>query len=200
MQTPHGARPSLLQGSQQSEVCVQPEEVKSGTQPGTTQTPVTSGFDCWQTRLGAHTAGGVSMLPPHGPPSPETHWQPPTTPVADGPSSHVARKGHEPPHVPPTTAPHAEGRVVVVVVVTQSGPGPQHELPLVGSTQMQSCSHVPFAHRSTVHPLPSSQSVSLVQPPVGSVVVVVDDGGGHPDTQSWSSGQGAVGEHDWFVH
>jgi hypothetical protein len=45
MQTPHGARPSRLHGSQQSEVWVQPE-VKSGTQPGTTQTPVASGFDC----------------------------------------------------------------------------------------------------------------------------------------------------------
>jgi hypothetical protein len=52
---------------------------------------------------------------------------------------------------------------VMVVVVTQSGPGPQHEVPLVGSTQMQSCSHAPFTHRSTVQPLPSSQSASVWQ-------------------------------------
>jgi hypothetical protein len=55
------------------------------------------------------------------------------------------------------------GSVVVVVVVTQSGPGPQHALPLVGSAQMQTCSHAPFTHRSTVQPLPSSQSASVWQ-------------------------------------
>ncbi len=45
MQTPQGTRPSLLHASQQSEVWVQPD-VKSGTQPGTTQMPVASGFAC----------------------------------------------------------------------------------------------------------------------------------------------------------
>ncbi len=124
------------------------------------------------------------MLPPHGPPSEETHWQPPTAAVAVGASSHVARNGQEPPHVPPTTAPHAEGRVVVVVV-THNGPGPQHELPFVASTQMQACSHAPFTHRSTVQPLPSLQSASVWQGWPGRVVlVVVVGGGGHSNTQT----------------
>jgi len=77
MQAPHGAPPSRLHGSQQSGVWVQPK-VKSGMQPGTTQTPVASGFDCWQTSPGPRTAGGMSMLPPHGPPSLETQRHPPT--------------------------------------------------------------------------------------------------------------------------
>jgi len=136
MQTPHGACPSLLHGSQQSEVCVQPE-VKRGTQPGTTQTPVAPGFACWQMSPAAHTVGGMPMLPAHGPPSEETHWHA-STAEAVGTASHVARNGHEPPHVPPIAAPHPGG--------TQAGPGPQHEVPVVASTQMQACSHVPLTH------------------------------------------------------
>jgi hypothetical protein len=90
----------------------------------------------------------------------------------------------------------------VVVVVTQNGPGPQHEFPLVGSTQTQSCSHVPFRHRSIVQALPSLQSASVWQGCPGRVVVVVveDRGGGHSNTHNCSSGHGAVGEHDWVVH
>jgi hypothetical protein len=128
MQTPHGARPSRLHGSQQSGVWVQPE-VKSGTQPGTTQTPVTSGFDCWQTRPGPHTAGGMSMLPAHGPPSLDTQRHPPT--VADvGVGSHVERNGQEPPHVASAGLPHGGG--------TQSADGPGQQVMPPAVAQMHS--------------------------------------------------------------
>lgn len=125
------------------------------------------------------------MLPPQGPPSPETQRQPPTV-VDTGVGSHIARNGHVPPHVASTADPHVPGRVVVVVVVvTQSGPGPQQNEPPAGSTQMQSCSHTPFMHRSTVQGFSSSHSASVWHGWPGRVVlVVVVDGGGHSNTHT----------------
>src|SRR5262249_26862145 len=78
-----------------------------------TQIPVTSGLGCWQVRPGAHTGGGAEMLPPHGPPSPDTHAQ--AGPAAVGDVSQLDLNGQSPPHVGAERLPHG-GSVVVVVV------------------------------------------------------------------------------------
>jgi hypothetical protein len=63
---------------------------------------------------------------------------------------------------------------------------------------MQRCSHVPAIHRSALQPLPSSQSASLVQPPPGSVVVVVVR---HLGVQnSFGLRHGAPGPHGSSLH
>ena len=160
-----------LHGWQQSDVCEQPG-AKNGMQLGSTQTPWTSGFGCRQTRPGAHTGGCARMLPPHGPPAPDTQ---PQALAAAGRLSHVAPTGHDPPHVPPASAPQG---------FTQSaaGPGQQVDAP-DASRQMHACSHIPFTQWSTVHGSPSRQSASVSHDCPGSVVVV-DDGSGHWNTQS----------------
>ena len=72
--TAHGARWSTVHGSQQSDVCVQPD-LKKGMHVGISHTPGASGMgDGRQTRPGAHT-GGELMNPPQGPPTPETQSQ-----------------------------------------------------------------------------------------------------------------------------
>jgi hypothetical protein len=63
------------------------------------------------------------------------------------------------------------GSVVVVVVVTQGGPGPQQPRSLPGTTQTQPCSHVPSTRRSTVQGLWSSHSASPLQPVQGVATV-----------------------------
>ena len=101
--TAQGARWRTVQGEQQSDVCVHPS-AKNGMQEPCTQTPVTSGLLCWQTRPGPQTGGWGKMFPPHGPPRPETHPHG-RVGVAIGNGSHVAPVGHAPPHMPPASTP-----------------------------------------------------------------------------------------------
>jgi hypothetical protein len=160
MHTPQGATRPPRQGSQQSAVWAQPLE-ESGMHFAATQTPVASGLLCWQTNPGAHTGGGARMFPPQGPPGPETHPQV----AAPGTLSQFAPDGHRPPHAPAASAPQGFTHRV-------AGPGQQVAAP-VASAHTHACSHTPATQRSAVQGLPSLQSASVVQPPVGSVVVVV---------------------------
>jgi hypothetical protein len=162
-------------GWQQSDVCEQPGPENGMQLFDSTQMPGTSGLSCRQTRPGAHVGGDTRMLPPHGPPGPDTQ---PQVFVAVGRLSHVAPAGQKPPHVPPVSAPHG---------FTQSAAGPpqQLEAPVAASRHRQSCSHVPSTQRSAVHGLPSAQSASVPHDCPGSVVVVVvDDGSGQWNTHS----------------
>lgn len=113
-----------------------------------THTPPTSGLLCWQTSPGAHTGGDGKMLPPHGPPAPEMHPHA----VAAGRVSQVAPVGQAPPQVPVAVAPH--GR-------THSADGPGQQVVPAGVAQTHPCSHTPPWQESTLHGLPSSQSLSL---------------------------------------
>jgi hypothetical protein len=68
---------------------------------------------------------------------------------------------------------------VVVVGCTHRAAGPgQHDADPAGSTHTHTYWHVPSTHRSTLHPLWSSQSASVWHGGGGSVVVV---GGTHSD-------------------
>lgn len=113
--------------------------------------PPTSGLTWLHVSPGPQTGIGAKMFPPHGPPGPDTQWQG----IASGPAWHVLPVGHVPPQVPNAGPPQMPGNVVVVGR-TQSAAGPGQQLWLaVASMQMHTCSHWPFVHRSTVHPLPS---------------------------------------------
>jgi len=95
------------------------------------------------------------MNPPHGPPTPETQ---PHAPVALllASASQVPPEGQVLPQVPAWSMPHGS---------THAVPGPAQQAgPPAGVRQMHACSHVPSTQWSTVHPLPSSQSVSVVHP------------------------------------
>jgi hypothetical protein len=151
--------PRVLHGLQQSDVCVQPL-AKNGTQVSATHVPVASGLLCSQTNPGAQVGGGTSTFPPHGPPSPETH---PHDTVPLLPLSQVAPAGQVPSHIPLASTPHGRAQ-------RAAGPGQQLVTP-VASRHRHACSQVSSMQRSAVHGLPSSHSVSIVQP--GSVVVVV---------------------------
>ncbi len=179
----------LPHGSQQSDVAAQPVW-KNGMQPvSATQTPVASGFACWHTSPMPHTGGGASTLPPHGPPGPETHAH--GDPGRDG--SQVAPPGQTPPHVPAASPPQGRPQ-------RADGPG-QHVAVPAGSRQMHTCRHVPARQRSAVHPIPSSQSASLVQPPIGKVVVVVVGATAQRGLQiSFGLRQGWSGPHGSSLH
>jgi hypothetical protein len=145
-QTAHGATTPGPHGWQQSEVAEHPGW-KNGMQA--THTPLTSGLVCLQTSPGPHTGGGPKMLPPHGPPAPETH----SHAVVPGNVSQLAPVGHIPPQVPGALAP--QGR-------TQRAAGPGQQVnPPAGVAQMHPCSHMPLRQVSTEHGLPSSQSLSV---------------------------------------
>jgi hypothetical protein len=152
-QTAHGATTPGPHGWQQSVVTAHPGW-KNGMHGivvvvvAATQTPVTSGFVCWHTSPGPQTGGGPKMLPPQGPPAPETH----SHAVAPGSVSQVAPPGQLPPQVPAALAP--QGR-------TQSAAGPGQQVTPPGVAQMQPCSHVPLTQVSAEHGLPSSQSWSV---------------------------------------
>ena len=90
------------------------------------------------------------MLPPHGPPGPETHSQ---LAAAAGDVWQVAPEGQTPPQTPLLPAPQG-------LAHRSAGPGQQVGFP-ASSAQTQPCSQTPFTHRSTVQGLPSLQSASL---------------------------------------
>jgi hypothetical protein len=110
--------------------------------------------------------------------------------VVPGEVPHVVPVGQNPPHVPDASAPHALMHIV---------PGPGQHMTPPAVAQMQTCSQTPSRQRSTLQKSPSSQSASVLHPCPGSVVVVVE-GGGHANTQTCSSGHGAMGEHACDVH
>ncbi len=159
-QTAHGGRVPLPHGSQQSDVCEQPE-AKSAMQFGATHTPVASGRLCWHTSPGAQTGGGANTLPPQGPPAPDTQPQATGEP---GSISHLPPPGQAPPQVPAESAAHARTH-------RAAGP-PQHDGSPVAVAQMHRCSHDPPTQWSTVQPSSSLQSASVAHVGAG-----VGDGG-----------------------
>jgi len=95
------------------------------------------------------------MLPPHGPPGPETQPQPLFVAVL----SQLAPNGQAPPQAPVASLPHG---------VTQKAAGPgQHACSPPALTHKQACSQTPFTHRSAVQALSSPQSASAAHPGVG---------------------------------
>jgi hypothetical protein len=113
-----------------------------------THTPVASGLVCWQTSPGPHTGGGARMLPPHGPPTPETH----SHAVPPGNVSQLAPAGQLPPQTP-------DGSVPQGFTHRAAGPGQHVRPPAVA--QMHACSHTPFRQKSAEQGSPSSQSPSV---------------------------------------
>jgi hypothetical protein len=78
-------------------------------------------------------AGGALMLPPHGPPGPETHAQ---ALFALDELSHVDPKGQAPPQLPAASLPQG---------ATHNSPGPpQQEVPSA-LRQIQTCSQTPWS-------------------------------------------------------
>src|SRR4030095_10121415 len=111
-------------------------------------------------------------------------------PAASG--SQVAPSGQSPPHVPAASDPHRRAHSV-------EGPGHPADTP-AGSTQRQSCSHLPSTHVSAVHGTPSSQSVSLLHSPPGSVVVVVLVPRHLAEQISFGLAHGTPGPHGSSLH
>jgi hypothetical protein len=156
-----------------------------------THTPVESGLLCWQIRPGPHTGGGVSRLPPQGPPTPETH----SHVASPGSVSQLAPPGQLPPQTPEASLPHG---------LTQRALGPGQQVIPSGRAQMHPCSQTPPWQMSAVQGFSSSQSLSVWQAPcvvlvvLATVVVVAETQRGLQN--SFGSRQGLSGEQGWSLH